>query len=197
MAASRASRLKDGRTIEADAVVVAIGIRPSADLAREAGIAVKRGIVVDDALETSVPGVHAIGECAEHRGICYGLVEPAHEQARVLSERSGGPRRALCRQRAGDQSESLRRERVFGRRFSRARRHRRDHPQRSRSRHLQEARHRGRPPRGRGAVRRYRGRALVSRPDPLRAPTSRPCATISPSAARLPSDARPPTQLAA
>jgi nitrite reductase (NADH) large subunit len=82
--------LKDGRTIEADAVVVAIGIRPSADLARAAGIAVKRGIVVDDSLETSVPGVHAIGECAEHRGICYGLVEPAHEQARVLSERLAG-----------------------------------------------------------------------------------------------------------
>jgi nitrite reductase (NADH) large subunit len=82
--------LKDGRTIEADAVVVAIGIRPSADLAREAGIAVKRGIVVDDRLETSVSGVHAIGECAEHRGICYGLVEPAHEQARVLSERLAG-----------------------------------------------------------------------------------------------------------
>ena len=82
--------LKDGRTIEADAVVVAIGIRPRADLARAAGIAVKRGIVVDDALETSIPGVHAIGECAEHRGICYGLVEPAHEQARVLSERLAG-----------------------------------------------------------------------------------------------------------
>jgi nitrite reductase (NADH) large subunit len=82
--------LKDGRTIEADAVVVAIGIRPSADLAREAGIAVKLGIVVDDRLETSVSGVHAIGECAEHRGICYGLVEPAHEQARVLSERLAG-----------------------------------------------------------------------------------------------------------
>ena len=78
--------LKDGRTIEADAVVVAIGIRPSADLARDAGIAVKRGIVVDDALETNVAGIHAIGECAEHRGICYGLVEPAHEQARVLAD---------------------------------------------------------------------------------------------------------------
>ena len=72
-----ASTLKDGRTIEADAVVVAIGIRPNADLARDAGIAVKRGIVVDDALETSIAGIHAIGECAEHRGICYGLVEPA------------------------------------------------------------------------------------------------------------------------
>ena len=82
--------LKDGRTLEADAVVVAIGIRPSADLARAAGIAVKRGIVIDDALETDVAGIHAIGECAEHRGVCYGLVEPAHEQARVLAARLSG-----------------------------------------------------------------------------------------------------------
>jgi nitrite reductase (NADH) large subunit len=82
--------LKDGRIIEADAVVVAIGIRPSADLARDAGIAVKRGIVVDDALETDVAGIHAIGECAEHRGVCYGLVEPGHEQARVLADRLAG-----------------------------------------------------------------------------------------------------------
>ena len=82
--------LKDGRTIEADAVVVAIGIRANADLARDAGIAVKRGIVVDDALETNIAGIHAIGECAEHRGICYGLVEPAHEQARVLADRLAG-----------------------------------------------------------------------------------------------------------
>src|SRR6185436_8679941 len=82
--------LKDGRTFAADAVVVAIGIRPSADLAREAGIAVKRGIAVDDALETSIAGIHAIGECAEHRGVCYGLVEPAHEQASVLADRLAG-----------------------------------------------------------------------------------------------------------
>lgn len=82
--------LKDGRTIEADVVVVAIGTRPSADLARDAGISVKRGIVVDDALETDVAGIHAIGECAEHRGVCYGLVEPAHEQARVLADRLAG-----------------------------------------------------------------------------------------------------------
>jgi nitrite reductase (NADH) large subunit len=83
-------RLKEGPTIEADAVVVAIGIRPSADLARDAGVAVKRGIVVGDALETNISGIHAIGECAEHRGICYGLVEPAHEQARVLADRLAG-----------------------------------------------------------------------------------------------------------
>jgi nitrite reductase (NADH) large subunit len=82
--------LKDGRTIEADAVVVAIGIRANAELASVAGIATKRGILVNDALETNIPGVHAIGECAEHRGICYGLVDPVHEQARVLSERLAG-----------------------------------------------------------------------------------------------------------
>ncbi|HMK81392.1 MAG TPA: FAD-dependent oxidoreductase [Xanthobacteraceae bacterium] len=78
--------LKDGRTIDTDAVVVAIGIRPNAELARAAGIAIKRGILVDDALETNVAGIFAIGECAEHRDICYGLVEPAYEQARVLAD---------------------------------------------------------------------------------------------------------------
>ncbi|MBV8839622.1 MAG: NAD(P)/FAD-dependent oxidoreductase [Alphaproteobacteria bacterium] len=78
--------LKDGRTIAADAVVVAIGIRPNADLGRAAGIAVKRGIVVDDTLQTSLPGIYAIGECAEHRGIVYGLVEPAYEQAHALAD---------------------------------------------------------------------------------------------------------------
>jgi nitrite reductase (NADH) large subunit len=69
---------------------VAIGIKPSTELAREAGIGVKRGIVIDDALATNIDGIHAIGECAEHRGICYGLVEPAHEQARVLADRLAG-----------------------------------------------------------------------------------------------------------
>ena len=78
--------LKDGRRIEANAVVVAIGIRPNAELARAAGITVKRGIVVDDTLATNVPGIYAIGECAEHRGNVYGLVEPAYEQARVLAD---------------------------------------------------------------------------------------------------------------
>jgi nitrite reductase (NADH) large subunit len=82
--------LKDGRRIEANAVVVAIGIRPSADLARNAGLMVNRGIVVDDAMETSTAGIHAIGECAEHRGLVYGLVEPAYEQARVLADSLAG-----------------------------------------------------------------------------------------------------------
>jgi nitrite reductase (NADH) large subunit len=82
--------LEDGRNLAADLVVVAAGIRPSVDLARAADLDINRGIVVDDHLQTSRPGIFAIGECAEHRGVCYGLVEPAYEQARVLAERLAG-----------------------------------------------------------------------------------------------------------
>ena len=82
--------LVDGRRIDADAVIFAAGIRPNTALAKEAGIAVNRGIVVDDHLQTGVSDVFAIGECAEHRGICYGLVEPAYEQARVLAHHLAG-----------------------------------------------------------------------------------------------------------
>jgi nitrite reductase (NADH) large subunit len=85
-----AVELKDGRTIPADAVVVAVGIRPNGELARHAGLNVNRGIMVDDGLETSAPGIYAVGECAEHRGLCYGLVEPAYEQANVLARRLAG-----------------------------------------------------------------------------------------------------------
>ena len=87
-----AVELRDGTTIAADAVVVAVGIRANIGLARAAGLEVGRGIVVDDHLETSTVGVHAIGECAEHRGCCYGLVEPAYEQARLLARRFAGER---------------------------------------------------------------------------------------------------------
>jgi nitrite reductase (NADH) large subunit len=82
--------LKDGRIIEADTVVVAVGIRPNAEIAAAAGLTVNRGIVVDDQLKTSAPNIFAIGECAEHRGTCYGLVEPAYEQARVLAGHLAG-----------------------------------------------------------------------------------------------------------
>jgi nitrite reductase (NADH) large subunit len=84
--------LRDGTAIAADAVVVAVGIRANAALARTAGLEVGRGIVVDDHLETNAAGVHAIGECAEHRGCCYGLVEPAYEQAQLLARRLAGER---------------------------------------------------------------------------------------------------------
>ena len=82
--------LADGRRIDADAVIFAAGIRPNVALARDAGIAVNRGIVVDDHLQTGAPDIFALGECAEHRDICYGLVEPAYEQARVLARRLAG-----------------------------------------------------------------------------------------------------------
>ncbi|MEN3346867.1 MAG: nitrite reductase large subunit, partial [Bradyrhizobium sp.] len=82
--------LVDGRRIEAEAVIFAAGIRPNVALARDAAISVNRGIVVDDTLETSQPGIYALGECAEHRGTCYGLVEPAYEQARVLARHLAG-----------------------------------------------------------------------------------------------------------
>jgi nitrite reductase (NADH) large subunit len=85
-----AVQLADGRRIEADAVVFAAGIRPNASLAQESGIAVNRGIVVDDFMQTSAPDIFALGECAEHRGTCYGLVEPAYEQARVLARHLAG-----------------------------------------------------------------------------------------------------------
>jgi nitrite reductase (NADH) large subunit len=82
--------LTDGRRIDADAVIFAAGIRPNIALARDAGISVNRGVIVDDHLQTSAPDIFALGECAEHRGICYGLVEPAYEQARVLAQHLSG-----------------------------------------------------------------------------------------------------------
>jgi nitrite reductase (NADH) large subunit len=82
--------LMDGSRLDADAVIFAAGIRPNISLAREAGIPVNRGVVVDDHLQTGVPNVFALGECAEHRGTCYGLVEPAYEQARVLARHLAG-----------------------------------------------------------------------------------------------------------
>jgi nitrite reductase (NADH) large subunit len=82
--------LADGRQLTADAVIFATGIRPNVALAKDAGIAVNRGIVVDDRLQTGAPDIFALGECAEHRGICYGLVEPAYEQARVLARHLAG-----------------------------------------------------------------------------------------------------------
>ncbi len=75
----------DGTELEADVVICAVGIKPNAALAQASGLAVNRGIVVDDLMATSLPGFHAIGECAEHRGIAYGLVEPAYAQAETLA----------------------------------------------------------------------------------------------------------------
>ena len=75
----------DGTQLETDLVVMAAGIRPNCSLAKEAGIAVNRGIVVDDYLQTNLPNIYAVGECAEHNGIAYGLVAPLFEQGKVLA----------------------------------------------------------------------------------------------------------------
>ncbi|MGY1832954.1 nitrite reductase large subunit NirB [Geodermatophilus sp. SYSU D01180] len=79
-------RLKDGRRIDCDLLVVAAGVRPHTDVAVRSGLEVERGIVVDDQLRTDDPDVYAIGECAQHRGSVYGLVAPAWEHARVLAD---------------------------------------------------------------------------------------------------------------
>src|ERR1700682_186385 len=89
--ASKASHWRaGGRAIDADTVIFAAGIRPNIALAKDAGLPVNRGIVVDDCLQTGAADIFALGECAEHRGTCYGLVEPAYEQARVLAQHLAG-----------------------------------------------------------------------------------------------------------
>ena len=83
-------KLKDGRTIEADLVVMAVGIRPNVKLATDAGLETGRGVKVDDGMLTSDPCVFAVGECAEHREQVYGLVAPLYEMGRVLADRLSG-----------------------------------------------------------------------------------------------------------
>ncbi len=82
----------DGTRLEADFVVIAAGIRPNVELGRRAGLLVRRGIVVNDYLETSHPEIFAVGECVEHNGVCYGLVAPLLEQGKVLAATITGNR---------------------------------------------------------------------------------------------------------
>ena len=79
-------RLKDGRLIPASLVVMAVGIRPNVALGREAGLAIARGIQVDDHMVTSDPDILAVGECVEHDGQVYGLVAPLWEMCRALAD---------------------------------------------------------------------------------------------------------------
>jgi len=78
-------KFADGSEVEADLVVMAVGIRPNMALAEEAGIHCERGIVVNDTMQTYDPRVYAVGECVQHRGTCYGLVAPLFEQAKVAA----------------------------------------------------------------------------------------------------------------
>lgn len=88
-------RFADGDEIPADIVVMAVGIRPNVALARMAGLDIKRGVVVDDGLQTSDPDILAVGECVEHRGQCYGLVAPLYDMARVVAARLAGEADAI------------------------------------------------------------------------------------------------------
>ena len=81
-----AVRLQTGDVISADLVVLACGIVPRVEVAKASGIPVNRAIPVNDLLATPVPGVYAVGECAEHAGIAYGLVQPIWEQCAVLAD---------------------------------------------------------------------------------------------------------------
>jgi len=85
-----AVELEDGTRIDACMVVMAVGIRPSAHLAKEAGVETNRGIVVTDQMSTSDSDIFALGECAEHRGMCYGLVAPLYEMAKVIAQQLTG-----------------------------------------------------------------------------------------------------------
>ena len=81
-----AIRLRDGRELPADLVVMAAGIRPNTELAQKAGLYCERGIVVNDTLQTFDPRIYAVGECVQHRGSTYGLVAPLFDMAKVCAD---------------------------------------------------------------------------------------------------------------
>lgn len=76
----------DGSTLAAEMVVISCGIRPNSELAKDAGLNVERAIIVNDQMQTSDPSIFAVGECVQHRGRVYGLVEPVWEQAKVAAQ---------------------------------------------------------------------------------------------------------------
>lgn len=96
---AEAVRLEDGTEIPADLVVMSAGIRPATGLARDAGLAVERGIVVDDRMATSDPAILAVGECVEHDGAVFGLVAPLYDQAKVLAATLAGDAAAFVQKR--------------------------------------------------------------------------------------------------
>lgn len=82
--------LANGESFTADLVLSAIGLRPKLDLARAAGLAVNRGIVVDRHLQASAPDVYALGDCAEVAGLLLPFVMPIMNAARALAATLAG-----------------------------------------------------------------------------------------------------------
>ncbi|WP_415919542.1 nitrite reductase large subunit NirB [Tateyamaria sp. SN6-1] len=78
--------LEDGTELPCDLLVMAVGIRPNTALGQAAGLAVGRGIHVDDQMCTSDADIYAVGECVEHDGAVFGLVAPLYDQAKVLAQ---------------------------------------------------------------------------------------------------------------
>ncbi|MFQ5442229.1 MAG: nitrite reductase large subunit NirB [Thermodesulfobacteriota bacterium] len=95
----RGVRFSDGSVIDADIVVMSVGIRPNVELARSSGIYCQKGIVVGDTMQTYDPAVYALGECVEHRGKTFGLVASVFEQARVLANHLAGDCRLVFKDR--------------------------------------------------------------------------------------------------
>jgi len=85
-----AVRLEDGTLIPADLVVITTGVRSNSYLARQAGLDVNHGIVVDNRLETSSTGIYAAGDVAEHRGICYGIWSAAQYMGKIAGLNAAG-----------------------------------------------------------------------------------------------------------
>ncbi|TYP71763.1 nitrite reductase large subunit NirB [Paenibacillus methanolicus] len=83
-------RFEGGEELDAQLVVMSAGIVPNAELAKASGIETGRGIKVNDYMQTSAPDVYAVGECCEHRGVCYGLVAPLFDQGAVLAKTIAG-----------------------------------------------------------------------------------------------------------
>ena len=157
-------RLDDGTELAADIVVMAVGIRPNAVLAKEAGLETNRGVLVGDDMRTSDPDVFSVGECVEHRGLCYGLVAPLYEMAKVV----GSPARRrrdgrLYRLGHRDQAEGHGHRSVLGRRFRRGQGSAGHRPARCRPGRLQTSRAQGEPDRRRRSLRRDRRWILVLR----------------------------------
>lgn len=79
--------LKDGRRIDGDLIVVSAGTRPNLELAKEAGLKVNRGILVDPSLRTSDPNIFALGDAAEFNGQVWAMIPPALDEARIAAKK--------------------------------------------------------------------------------------------------------------
>src|SRR5690606_9998175 len=87
----------DGQSLDLDMIIVSAGIRPRDDLGKACGLGLgdRGGIAVDDRLQTSDPRIFAIGECASHRGLVYGLVAPGYEMAEIVAANLTGQERTF------------------------------------------------------------------------------------------------------